>query len=94
MLFLECSTALSNSWRTLEMLLINCETNVILTWSDKFVLPNDVKATAFTITDTKLYALVVTLSTEDNATLSSFKRTINWNKYQSKTIIQAPKKII
>ena len=37
----------------------------------------------------------VTLSTEDNAKLlqqlkSSFKRTINWNKYQLKVIIQAP----
>ena len=40
----------------------------------------------FTITDTKLYVPVVTLSTEDNAKLltqlkSGFKRTINWNKY-------------
>ena len=40
----------------------------------------------FAITDTKLYALVVTLSTEDNAKLlkllaSGLKQTINWNKY-------------
>ena len=41
------------------------------------------------MTDTKLYVPVVTLSTQDNAKLLQqlklgFKRTINWNKYQSK----------
>ena len=41
---------LSNFWRTLEMSLINCEINLILTWSDKCVLSNDTKATAFAIT--------------------------------------------
>ena len=45
------------------MLLINCEINLILTWSEKFVLSNDTKATTFAITDTKLYVPVVTLST-------------------------------
>ena len=43
----------------------------------------------FTITKTKLYLLVFTLSTQDDAKLltqlkSGFKRTINWNKYLSK----------
>ena len=43
----------------------------------------------FKITDTKLFVPVITLSTQDNAKLlqkieSGFKRTINWNKYQSK----------
>ena len=43
----------------------------------------------FTITETRLYAPVVTLSTQDNAKLlpqlkSGFKKTINWNKYLSK----------
>ena len=43
----------------------------------------------FTITDSKFYVPVVTLSTSDNIKLlkqleSHFKRTINWNKYQSK----------
>ena len=43
----------------------------------------------FSITDTKLYVPVVTSPIQDNATLleqlkSGFKRTINWNKYQSK----------
>ena len=41
------------------------------------------------ITDTKLCAPIETLSTQDNTKLlkqlkSAFKRTINWNKYQSK----------
>ena len=43
----------------------------------------------FSITDTKLYVAVATLSTQDDTKLreqlkSGFKRTINWNKYQSK----------
>ena len=47
----------------------------------------------FTITDTKLYVPVLTLSTQDNVTLlkqleSGFKRTINWNKYQLKVAQQ------
>ena len=41
----------------------------------------------FAITDSNLYVLVVTLSTQDNAKMfqqlkSDFKRTISWNKYQ------------
>ena len=59
------------------------------------MLSIDTKAATFTITDTKLYIPAVTLSTQGNAKLlqqlkSGFKRTINWNKYQSKVIIQAP----
>ena len=79
----------SNSWRSLEMLLINCETNLILTWSETCMLSNDTKATTFATIDTKLYDPVVTLSTQDNAKLfeklkSRFKKTINWNKYHQK----------
>ena len=86
---------LSNFWRTLEMPLINCEINLILTWSSTCVLSNDTKTTTFAVTDTKLYAPVITLSTQDNEKLmqqlkSGFKTTINCNKYQSKVIIQAP----
>ena len=60
---------LSNFWRTLEMPLINCEVNLILTWSSTCVLiatgvPN--QAATFAITDTKLYVPVVTLSTQEN----------------------------
>ena len=86
---------LSNFWRTLEMSFINCEINLILTWSDKCVLSNDTNATAFVITDTKLYVPDVTLSTQDNAKLlkqlkSGFERTIKWNRYQTKVSVQAP----
>ena len=44
------------------MPLINCEINLILTWSDKCVLSNDTKGTTFAITNAKLYVPVVTLS--------------------------------
>ena len=79
---------LSNFWRTLEMPLINCEVNLILTWSKDCVITNSEGEGKFAITETKLYVPVVTLSTQDNAKLlqqlkSGFKRTINWNKYQS-----------
>ena len=83
---------LSNVWRTLEMPLINCEVNLILTWSRNFVFVSSNEANqnaTFAITDTKLYVPVVTLSTQDNAKLlqqltSGFKRVINWNRYLSK----------
>ena len=58
---------LSNFWRTLEISLINCGSNLILTWYDKCVLSNNAKATTFTMTDTKLYVPVLTLLTQDNA---------------------------
>ena len=70
------------------MPLINCEVNLILTWSKDCVITNSTGAGKFAITETKLYVPVVTLSTQDNAKLlqqlkSGFRRTINWNKYQS-----------
>ena len=37
------------------MLLINCEINLFLTWSDTWVLSNDAKVTSFAIADTKPY---------------------------------------
>ena len=71
---------------------INCEVNLILTWSSTCVLiatniPN--QNATFPITDTKLYVPVVTLSTQENTKFlqqlkSGFKRVINWNKYLSK----------
>ena len=60
---------LSNFWRTLEMPLINCEVNLILTWSSKCVLiatVNPNQNATLAITDTKLYVPVVTLSTQEN----------------------------
>ena len=48
---------LSTFWRALEIPIINCETNIILTWSVNCVISNaDVdQATTFALTDTKLY---------------------------------------
>ena len=74
------------------MLLINCEVELILTWSAGCVIIyTDVadQVPTFTITETNLYVPVVTLSTQDNAKLlpqlkSGFKRTISWNKYLAK----------
>ena len=63
---------LSNFWRTLEMPLINCGVNLILTWSANCVIVSSNVANqnaTFATTDTKLYVPVVTLSTEDNAKL-------------------------
>ena len=83
---------ISNFWRTFEVPLINCEVNLILTWSANCVLIYTNVANqnpTFEITETKLYVPVVTLSTQDNAKLlpqlkSGFKRTISWNKYLAK----------
>ena len=80
---------LSNFWRTLEMPLINCEVNLILTWSSTCVITNSTGAGTFQTTDTKLYVPVVTLSTYENSKLlqqlkSGLKRVISWNKYLSK----------
>ena len=79
---------LINFWRTLEIPIIDCKINLILTWSANCVIYNATanQATTFAITDTKLYVLVVILSTLDNSKLlqwlkSEFKRAINWNKY-------------
>ena len=57
-------------------------------WSSTCVITTSTGEGKFTITDTKLYVPVVTLSTQNNTKLlqqlkSVFKRTINWNKYQS-----------
>ena len=38
---------LSNFWRTLEMPLINCEVNLILTWSSTFAITNSTSAGTF-----------------------------------------------
>ena len=74
------------------MPLINCEAEVILTWSVGCVIiytdfANQVPI--FTITETNLHVPAVTLSTQNNATLlpeikSGFRRTISQiNIYQN-----------
>ena len=60
---------LSQFWRTLEMPLINCEVSFFLTWSWTFVITNSTGEGRFTITDTKRYVPVVTLSTQDSGKL-------------------------
>ena len=63
---------LSNFWRILEMPLINCEVNLILTWVANMFLVAGTAANqtpTFSITDAKCYVLVVTLSIQDIAKL-------------------------
>ena len=72
---------LSNFWKSLNIPLINCEVELILTWSKNCVLADmTVDADAdpaivapsgatFKITDTKLYVPVVTLSKENDIKL-------------------------
>ena len=82
----------SHFWGTLEVPLINCEVELILTWcAGCVIIYTDVanENPTFTTTETNLYVPVVTLSTQDNAKLlpqlkSGFKRTISWNKYLAK----------
>ena len=74
-----------NLWKTLKMSSINCEINLILTWSEDCAVSSATGAAKLKKrTDAKFYVPVVTLSTQDNAKLlqqltSGFKRTINWN---------------
>ena len=75
---------LSNFWKTLEMSLINCEVNLILTWSKDCFITHSTGEGKIKIDDTNRYILVVTLSSQNTAKLlqqskSSFKITINWN---------------
>ena len=88
-----------NFWRTLEIPLINCEINLILTCSVKCVVVSTASGNQrapFSKADTKILYPVITLSIEDNAKLlqqwkSGFRRAINWNKYQSKVSVERPK---
>ena len=82
---------LRNFWRTCEMPLINCEVNLIFTWSANCVIIHTNIANqipTFAITES-IYVPVVTLSTQDNTKVltqlkSGFKRAITWNRYLSK----------
>ena len=88
---------LCNFWRTLEMLLINCEITYQLKWSESCIQVADNVANQnrrFQINDTKLYIPALTLSTQENIKRlkqknSGFKRTINWNRCVLKTTNQA-----
>ena len=96
---------LSNFWRTLNIPLINCEIELILTWSKNCVLADMTVANNpptrldFQITDTKLYVPIVTLSKKNGRKLleqliSGFKRTVKWNKYRSQMTIQPQNDIL
>ena len=71
------------------MPLINCEITLYLNWSGYCVMVatnQAAQAITFSITDSILYVPAVS---QDNAELfeklkSGFKRTNNWNKYQTK----------
>ena len=74
---------LINFWKSLNIPLINCEIELILTWSKNFALADMTRSNArgnnpaivpsvektFEITDTKLYIPVVTLSKENDIKL-------------------------
>ena len=90
---------LSNFWTTLNIPLINCEIELILTWSkicalaDMTAANNPPTKLEFQKADTKLYVPVVTLSKENDKKLlkqliSGFKRTVKWNTYRSQMTIQ------
>ena len=57
---------MNNSWRVLDMLLINFQINHILTWSANCFITNSTGAGTFTITNAKLYVPVATLSNLDS----------------------------
>ena len=90
---------LSNFFRSVKMLLINCKIYLELNWNNNCVMygadtyaggdnVNNREAT-FQITDTKLYVPNVTLSTKHNVNLTKqlnegFKKSVYWNEYKSK----------
>ena len=67
---------------------INCEIHLLLTYPTNCVIVSAAGETKFAIT-AKSYLPIITLSTQDNTKLlkklkPAFKRTVNFNKYQSK----------
>ena len=81
------------------MPLINCKIHLELSWNNNCVMYGvdtyaggdnvNNRETTFKITSTKLYVLVVTLSTKNNTNLTKqlnegFKRSVYWNEYKSK----------
>ena len=82
---------LSNFWRSLDLPLINCEMELVLSWTKDCVLigqNNNITDMNFVITCSKLYVPIVNLYINDNIKFLEnikqvFKRTISWNKYRS-----------
>ena len=85
------SKYLSNFWRTLGMLLINCQISLQLKWSkDCFLVAGTAanQVLEFKITNTNLYVPGITLSTQDNLKPpkqfnNGFKRIVSWYQFQS-----------
>ena len=71
------------------MPLITCKVYHELNWIEDCILSNDGDSANIAITDAKLCASVVTLSTKDSANLTNklnegFKRSVYWNSYETK----------
>ena len=60
---------LSTFWTTFEMALVNCEVTLDLDWPENCVICEADRTAAFSISSTKLYVTVVTLSTHAVAKL-------------------------
>ena len=92
---------LSNLWRSLEILLINCKVELKLWWTvlcflfscrRQFNVNNNADGhnIIFTIKDTKLYVPAVALTATDNQKLlrlciKGFERSVYWNEYKAKS---------
>ena len=79
---------LSNFWRSLEMLFINCKINLELNRIEDCIISAAGDSAKFEITDAKLHVPIVTLSTKNNVNLikqlgEGFKRSDYWNNYQT-----------
>ena len=79
---------LSNFFRTQKMPLINYQINLLLIWSASCFITNLTSTRTFTITYTKIYVSMVTLSSQNSRTLIQnlklvYKQTNSWNKWQS-----------
>ena len=92
---------ISNFFRSSELPLVNCKTDLELTWhKDCMISSADAaggQVVSFMITNTKLDVPIVTLSTKDNNNLTKqlnagFKRSIYWNQYVSKPFPETPHK--
>ena len=76
-------------WRSLDLPLINCEIQLVLSLTkDCVLIQYEMRETKFMITSTKLYIPVVALSINGNIKFlenikEGFKRSISWNKYRS-----------
>ena len=80
---------LSNIWWSLEMPLINCKVYLELNWIEDCILSSAGNSAKFEITDAKLHAPIITLSTRDSVNLTKqlskgFKRSVYLNSYQTK----------